>query len=206
MTLRGEAALLTTELVVVLACAIAPLPVPAQLPLLVMAMISLGLRGQTWAERVRFGRDPLVVGAATGVAALVLALAITPWIERGAGSLVQWSSVAAVRGKPEMFLVFALITTVMGLAAEMVLRGWVLERVRTLGPGRTGPIAGIAIAAVVEAVFTSEPGAPAFGSFLVGVALGTMYLAAGRNLVVPVAARVCFEVGALVVQATRLVG
>src|SRR5512134_3541696 len=133
MELRGEAALMTTELVVIIACAIAPLPVPAQVPLLIMAMISFAIRRRSFAERFESDRFRWAVGAITGAVALILAvLVVAPLVEAQTGGLIGWTRHGVVRGKPEVFLSVAVIVAALVAATELVMRAWILERIREL--------------------------------------------------------------------------
>jgi membrane protease YdiL (CAAX protease family) len=205
MDLRGQAALLTAELVVLVVVAALPLPIPAQVPLLAMALISYGIRRQVWADRFASDGFRWAVGAATGAIALGLALAVAPVLETRTGGLVVWSNHGMVRGKLEMFVSFALIVAALAVATELVMRGWIFERLREQLPGRVGVAIAVAGTAAVEAIFTGAPGWGYAGAALVSAALGGLYLAAGRSLVAPIAARLAFELGALALEGLQLV-
>lgn len=205
MDLRGQAALLTGEIVAVVAVALVALPIPAQVPLVVVAMISYAARGLRWESRFDSDRFRLGLGAATGAAALILALAVIGPALEARGGMITWSHHAAVRGKPEVLVSYLLIVTALAVATELILRGWILERALGLGRGATGAAIAIAVTGFVEAVYFGEPGWSAVGASLFGVALSGLYLATGRSLVAPIAARVTFEVGILLLESFKLV-
>lgn len=209
MDLRRQAALLTAELVVVIACAVVALPIPAQLPLLAMALISYKVRNEPWAPRFASSRVVWAVAATMGAIALGLALVVTPALEARTGGLVSWTREAVVRGNPQMLTAAVMIVAALTIATEVVMRGWILERIReqTAGAGRRAGVAiAVAVTAGLEAIFTaSGAGWSAVGAALVSAALSALYLAAGRSLVAPVVARLTFELGVLALEALRLV-
>jgi hypothetical protein len=212
--LRG---LVPLELALVGVAAFVPLPVPVVIPLLVVASLSLWIRGLSWGLVIRGSALTAGVGAAVGVVALVLALAAgTPLVERLTDNAVQWSMYPIVRGSPSALAIVGILVALGAIAAELVLRGWLVER--QLGLGRS-PIVAIAIGAFAEALLVfpigrTEAGAlelggdiiTRLGAAIVGVALGWMYVAAGRSVLAPLCARLAFSLGALALEATRLVG
>lgn len=208
MDLHRQAALLTAELVVVIACAIVPLPIPAQLPLLAMALISYGVRHQTWTERWESTGLVWAVGAAVGATALGLGLVVfTPMLQSGTGGLVSWTRDAVVRGNLQMLTTVGLIVAALAVATEVVMRGWILERIRELVPGRAGLAIAVGVTALIEAMFSTGSGSgwSGVGAALVSAALSGLYLAAGRSLVAPVAARLTFDLGVVALESLRLV-
>jgi membrane protease YdiL (CAAX protease family) len=209
MELHRQAALLTAELVVVIACAALALPIPAQLPLLAMALISYKVRSLPWAPRFASAGVVWAVAAAMGVVALGLALVVTPALEARTGGLVAWTREAVVRGNPQMLVAAAVIISALTAATEVVMRGWILERIReqVAGAGRRASLLiAVGVTAAVEAMFTgSGAGWSALGAALVSAALSGLYLAAGRSLVAPIVARLTFELGVLALESLRLV-
>lgn len=176
--------------------------VPVILPLLVVASAFRWSCGKSFAAvtRARFAG----IGALVGLGALGLAVVLgTPFAEALSARPVVWASYPLVRGNAGAFLTFAVVVAAIGLATELVLRGWIVERVLELG-GKAG--LAIFLAAVAEALLLPGPLEARIGAFAVGLGLGQMYLAAGRNLAVPVAARIAFGLGALVLEMLRLVG
>jgi membrane protease YdiL (CAAX protease family) len=208
MELRGQAALLTAEVVAVIACALAPLPgLFLLIALFAVASISLYVRGQTWAQRCAVDALRAGIGVAVGATALGLALVVVgPLLEARTGGMVNWSQYTVVRGQPSALVSYAVIVTVIAVTFEAILRGWVLERVRELAPsGRRGVAIAIAVTAVVEGVLAGGTGWSGVGAAIGGVAASALYLASGRSLVAPVAARLTFDLGALVLEALKVV-
>lgn len=206
MEIRGQAALLTAEVTVILACAILSLPVPAQVPLLVMALISFGVRGQQWSDRFESDGFRWAIGAAMGAAALALAFFVVgPALEGGTGGMVGWTRHGMVRGKADAFLMIAIMVGATAIGTELLMRAWILERIREQVPGRAGLLVAVAVTAVIEAVFVGDPGWSCLGAALVSAALSGVYLASRRSLVAPIAARLTFELGALLLEAFKLV-
>jgi membrane protease YdiL (CAAX protease family) len=203
--LGRDAAVLTAEVVAVLVCAMVTLPVPAQIPLLVVAMISMAVRGKRWEDR--FGADGFrfLLGAVTGAAALILSLVVVGPLVEARGAMLGWSHHALVRGKPDALVMYVIIVAATSIATELVLRGWILERVRDVSPGKVALVASVGMTALVEAVFTGDTGYSSLGAALFGVALSGLYLATGRSLVAPIAARVTFDVGLLLLEGFKLV-
>jgi CAAX prenyl protease-like protein len=197
------------EVVAVLAAAIVaawdPPPlgaVPVMLPLLVAASALRWSCGKSFAAvtHARF----ISVGALVGVIALALAVLLgTPFAQALSDRPVVWASYPLVRGNASAFLTFAVVVAAIALASELVLRGWIVERVLELG-GKPGMA--VFVGAVAEALLLPGPLEARIGAFAVGLGLGQMYVAAGRNVAVPIAARVAFGLGALVLEMLRLVG
>jgi hypothetical protein len=209
MDLHRQAALLTAELVVVIACAVVAIPIPAQVPLLAMALISYGIRHQSWSERWESTGLLWAVGAAVGAIALALGLVVfTPLLESRTGGLVAWTRDAIVRGNLQMLTTVTLIVAALTVATEVVMRGWILERIREHVPvrGRAGAAIAVAATSVIEAIFTtSGAGWSGIGAALVSAALSGLYLAGGRSLVAPIAARLTFDLGVVALESLRLV-
>jgi hypothetical protein len=208
MELRGQAALLTAEVVAVIACAIAPLPGPAILiALFAVASISLYVRKQTWVQRCGLDGLRAGIGVAVGATALVLAVVVVgPLLEARTGGMVSWNQYAVVRGRLEALLPYAIIVGAMAIAHEAILRGWVLERARELAPaGPQGLAIAVAVTAVVEGALVAGAGWSVAGAAIGGVAASALYLAGGRSLVAPVVARLTFDLGALVLEALKVV-
>ena len=192
-----------------LAIAIAPLPepMPAALPLLVVASLARWMRGRSWAEVVRGPRslERAGVGAVAGALALGFAvLAGTPVLELVSFRAVEWSAHPIVRGNASLFAMVALYVAATAVATELALRGWIVERVLELSPGP--PILPVLVGAFAEALITPGDGAARLGAAMFGAGLGWMYAAGGRSLLAPVCARLVFELGVLILEAMRLVG
>jgi hypothetical protein len=202
--LRRRALWITVEALAIAATAIIPLPVPAQIPLLSVASISLWVRGGSWSPRFATNRLRVVVGIAVGAAALALAFGVIgPALEAGAGAMIVWTQWGVVRGNVAAAIPVAIVVAALVVATEMILRGWIVERVLELASGWPGRIAAVAIAAGIEAIFLATP-ENAFGAMLFGAALGSIYLSSGRSLVAPIAARLVFELGIVVLEVARI--
>ncbi len=209
--------LVPVEIAVVLVAAAVSLPIPVVIPLLVAGSLSLWIRGRSWTDVLKGPAHHAAIGAAAGALGLVLALLLgTPLVERVTGGAVQWSMYPIVRGSTSAALTVALLVGVGALASELVLRGWLVERVLELGGS---PVIAILVGAIAEALLVfpvahGDPGAFAIGGDLTarigagmyGIAMGWMYVAGRRNAVGPICARGVFSLGALALEAFRIVG
>jgi hypothetical protein len=198
------------EVVAVLVIAIAPLPevMPVALPLVVVATLSRWIRRRDWNQLMPAG-GPSAASAAIGVAAGLVALALaviagTPFVELMSGRAVEWSSFPVVRGNVSQGVTVALIVIAMAIASELALRGWIVERVLELSPG--SPTLPVLVGAIAEALVTRGDVAVRFGAGLFGAGLGWMYVAAGRSLMPPICARIAFGLGAVALEALRVIG
>ena len=195
------------EIAMVLAIALIPWPemMPVALPLVACASISRWVRGRSFTEVLHGGGDKALVGAFAGAVALGLALvAGTPVVEMISLRAVEWSSYPIVRGSASQMAVVIVIVTIAAVAYELALRGWIVERMLELAPGPA--VLPILVGAIAEAVITPGGVSVRIGAFLFGLGLGWMYVAAGRSVVAPMIARIAFQVGAVVLEAMRLIG
>jgi hypothetical protein len=202
--LRG---LVPFEVGAVLALAIAPLPesVPVALPLLVLASLSRWVRGRDWGQLLGGDGRAVAVSAAAGLVALGLAVGVgTPFVELLSNRAVEWSAFPVVRGSAMQAALVALIAIAMATASELALRGWIVERVMELSPGP--PILPVLVGAIAEGLVTQGDLASRIGAGVFGAGLGWIYVSAGRNVVAPVCARVAFGLGAVSLEALRLIG
>lgn len=189
------------EVAVIAAAAIVPLPetVPVAMPLAAAAALSLWIRKRSFAAG-----EGVWIGALAGVTALVIALVLgSPLVEATTDRAVMWSSYPIVRGSVAQAILVAVAVSAAAIAMELALRGWIVERARELVP-RAGDVAGIAVGAIAEAVVTPGDGLVRVGAALFGAGLGWMYVATG-GLAAPIAARVVFVLGALLLEALMLV-
>jgi hypothetical protein len=96
------------------------------------------------------------------------------------------------------------------LAGELALRGWLVERVLELAEGDASRVdvrvLAVLAGAFAEAVVTPGEVAARLGAAGFGAALGWMYVAGGRSVVAPICARAAFVLGALLLEALRVVG
>jgi len=214
---------------VLVAAALAPHlgDVPIVLPLLVVASAARwAAGGSLLSPRAEPGdRMPRVawyagIAALAGFAALGLALVVgAPVAEGLTERAVVWTAFPVVRGNPGVLSGAAVIVAATAIASELVLRGWIVERVLELGGP---PLPAILVGAFAEALLAGGlAGSPAggigsglgsggldarLGAAIFGVGLGWMYVGAGRRAVVPACARLAFALGALALEAARLVG
>lgn len=201
---RELRSLVPFEVAVVLAAAVVPLPVPAVVPLLIAASISRWVRGHSWGGVVHGPATYAAIGLAAGVAGLVLALAAaTPLVERITDYAVQWSMYPVARGSAGTAIMVAIVVAISAVAAELVLRGWLVERVLELGGN---PVLAVLLGAIAEGLVSEGDVTARIGAGVFGLGLGWMYVAGGRSVVAPACARLVFALGALALEATRMVG
>jgi hypothetical protein len=191
--------LVFVEALAVAALVVAPLPttLPIALPLLVVATLSRWLRGRGWRELVHQPRV-LALGALAGLVAVAIA---TPAFGAFHVTAVEWWLVPAARGDAAQVALAVGFVTVTSIALELALRGWILERVWELSPGP--PVLPIATAAVVEALVIDAAIGARIGAALFGAGLGLLYVGCRRSVLAPIAARVVFASGAIVVELLR---
>ena len=171
--------------------------------LVLVASIVSWLRKRSWTERMRGPGIYAAMGAGTGAIALAFALFFTPLIEGYSGQAVQWSMYPIVRGSGTAFFTVALIVAVGCLASELVFRAFLVE----LGHEFTKNYAvAIVVAALAEALLSEGEPAVRLGAGMFSVGLGWMYVAAGRSILAPLCARLVFSLGALTLEALRVVG
>lgn len=198
------------EILAVLVVACVPLPeaMPAALPLFVAASLARYYRRRSWAElfsRTHARGGDLAIGALAGALALVLALvAGTPVIEAMSHRAVEWSTFPVVRGSSVQLVVVAMVVGLSAVAAELALRGWLVERVLEVSPG--GAMLPVMLGAVAEALITRGDFAARLGAGMFGLGLGWMYVASGRRIVASLTARVVFQLGAVLLEALRVIG
>lgn len=197
--------MVSLELAALLAVALVPMPIPRALPLFAVASISVWARGRAWVYVLRGPARQAWIGVAAGVAALVLALlAGTPLVEAASGRAVQWSELAVIRGSSTQLVAVIAVVGATTALAELALRGWIVERVLELAPGRRA--LAIAVGALAEALLVDGDLVVRLGAALFGAALGGMYVAAGRNAVPPVCARLAFALGLVIAEWQQWIG
>jgi hypothetical protein len=193
------------ELAALLAVALVPMPIPRALPLFAVASISVWARGKAWVYVLRGPAQRAWIGAAAGLGALVLALlAGTPVVEALTGRSVQWPAFAMVRGNSAQLLAVIVVVGALAVVTELALRGWIVERVLELAPGRRA--LAIAAGALAEALLVEGDVLVRLGAALFGAALGWMYVAGGRNAVPPVCARLAFALGLVLAEWQQWIG
>jgi CAAX protease family protein len=166
-------------------------------PLLVVAWLSLRLRGLRWRD-VGFVRPPswqraIVIGTAAGLAMELLALFVTePMFARLAGADPGLEEFRPLVG--HLGLTLLLILASWALAAfgeEAFYRGYLMHRVAALAGGsRAAWVVALVIATATfgwaHAVGQGLTGALQEG--FAGLLLGLLFLASGRTLMIPITA------------------
>ncbi|MGE0545780.1 MAG: CPBP family glutamic-type intramembrane protease [Kofleriaceae bacterium] len=202
--LRG---LVPVEVLAVIAVAIIPWPepMPTVLPLLVVATMARYLRRRSWSELVAGGGKHAIVGICAGAVALAIALVLgAPFIERVTDRAVEWSAFPVVRGNASQLAIVVLYMAITAIAAELALRGWLVERVLELSPG--SPVLPVMLGALAETLITPGDLVTRLGAGCFGIGVGWIYVASGRSVVAPICARAVFQIGAVVLESLRVIG
>lgn len=215
--------LVPVEVAAIIAVAAAPWPetLPVALPLIVVATIARLVRGHSWGELMK--RGGVLVATIAGLAALGIAVALgTPLVEQLTGRGVEWSRFPVVRGSAGQLIAVLLVVGATTIAAELALRGWIVERVLELS--RAPAVIAILVGGFAEALLVDGDLTARLGGAAFGCGLGWLYVASappaereappdggavrasGRNLAVPVCARLAFQLGAVVLEWLKLVG
>jgi len=156
----------------------------------------LRLRGERWSglgfERPkRFGRA-IVIGIVAGAALEALAVFVTtPWISGLFGQEPDYAAFKNVRGNAAMlFLFLSLSWTLAAFGEELCFRGFLLNRLsRILGGSDSAWIGSLVLGSALFGWGHTEQGVSGWlQEGLSGFLLGGIYLAARRNLVVPIVA------------------
>jgi len=198
--------LVPLEVLAVVAIALLPLPeqLPVALPLLVAGSLSRWVRGRSWSDVVHGPAGRAAAGALAGALALIAALlAGAPAIEALGQRAIEWSAHPIVRGNATVSVMVAAYVAATAVATELALRGWIVERVLELSPGP--PTLPVLVGAFAEAIVMPGDGPARIGAMILGIGLGAMYVAGGRSVVAPIAARAAFGLGALILETLRWV-
>jgi hypothetical protein len=184
------------------------MPVTVIVALLAVASVTMWLRGKSWTHVIKGPAVYAAIGAAAGLIALVLALVVaTPLVEGVTDWAVQWSTYPVARGSAAQAILVAIVVGVGALAAELVLRGFIVETVLDLAGDRPGArLLAILVGAVGEALLAEGDVAMRLGAGVFGLGLGWMYIAGGRSVVAPLCARLAFSLGAVALEALQLIG
>lgn len=164
--------------------------------LVLIGWLSLRLRGRSWRDLglrrpASWSRTVLVALAAGVMLQVVSEYLVEPVIERLTGRAADLSSFRPLVGNlPATLGMLALVWTLAAFGEELSYRGYVLERAATLGGGsRLAWVAGmIAIAALFGLGHVYQGVSGIFESAFAGLYFGTLYLASGRNLWLPILA------------------
>ena len=164
--------------------------------LLLLAWISLRLRGVQWKEigftRYRTWAATLLLGVASGVGLeLFDVFGKQPLLTRLLGKPPDLSSFVALRGNLKLAVaMIALLWILAAFGEELVYRGYLMNRVADLGGGtRTAWVVSLF---AISALFGFAHYQQGFTGILEegsdGLILGLMYLGSGRKLAVPIVA------------------
>jgi membrane protease YdiL (CAAX protease family) len=184
-----------------IAALLLPLPgsIPALIPLVAIASLSLWLEGTAWSAVGLRAAISFRLEAAVGSACGLAALAAGVWLFAPGLGITGFNAAPEVRGNGA-FLVSALtIAWATAFAAEMLFRGWLFRLVEEAAlRHRLPPAAAIAWGVLASAAFqvaVLDPGGPvaAFGAFLAAIGYAALYLGSGRSLVAPIACRGAFD-------------
>ena len=165
-------------------------PLPRVVPLLLLASMSLWMRGLGW---VNLGLRRPAVWSRTVLQALLAALVIlvgvrlviAPFAVWATGTPIDQSAFEPLRGNLRVLLVSLLLAwTLAAFGEEMVFRGYLMRRVTDVA-GDTR--AGWAVALVVSSAFFGwahgyQGPAGMVATGLIGALIGLLYLCTGRNL------------------------
>jgi uncharacterized protein len=172
------------------------IPLSKTIFLFALGWISLRLRGESLASvglaRPRNWRKTLVLGAAAGGALALLELFVSyPLLTRLTGRPADLSDFRPLVGNFKLFAATVILLWLLAaVGEEFVYRGYLMNRVAGLGKGMRG--AWIISLFLVSIVFGSghiDQGITGMiENTINGVLLGLLYLACGRNLLVPILA------------------
>ncbi len=196
--------LVPVEMIAVIAIAIVPWPpmVPFALPLAVAGTASRWARGRTWADVTHGSWTRAGIGALVGAVALGVSFLVASGNE-GLFDLSGRSLDITVRGNSTLAVTVIVHVAISAIAAELALRGWIVERVLELSPG--SPVLPILVGALAEAIVTPGQLGTRLAVAVFGAGLGWLYVAGGRSAVAPICARVVVQCGAVAIEALRLV-
>jgi len=176
------------EIVGMGALLLVPLPIPAMIPLVILASIALELRGLGWSQIGLQGSAPLrdsVSGLMLGVlVAGVLALAFG----RAGGS-----DFLLISGNARALIAALLVTLALSAVSEMLFRAYVIaSAVRVWGP--SGARGGVLIGAVLSTIAMQPTTAvAALASFVVALGYAAFFFASGRRLLLPITVHFAFD-------------
>jgi hypothetical protein len=180
--------------------------------LLAVASVAMMLHGGSWfvaRDRDRGAAWSALGGALVGAVALAASWQLSPALLETSNRSVEWTTEPVVRGSLQLAAVVVLVTATIALAAELVFRRWVLDRVAGYVLDRGEPravalVAGILIAAVIEAAVSPSGAGFRLGVAVTSLGLGAIYVTSGGRLAASLTARLVFDVGAIIVQALRM--
>ena len=172
------------------------IPVSKTPVLLVIAWLSLRLRGLRWRD-AGLVRPPrwwraIAIGTAAGIALEALALVVTePLIARLTGSYPGLEEFRPLVGNLGLTLLLIAVSWILAaFGEEMFYRGYLMHRVAPLAGGAGRWIVALAVATVMFgwAHYVGQDLAGALQEGLSGLLLGVLFLTSGRTLTVPIVA------------------
>ena len=164
--------------------------------LVLLGWLSLRLRGLGWKtlglRQPRRWIITIAVALAAGIALQLLSEFVTePIIERLTGRAADLSSFRSLVGNlPATLVMLALVWTLAAFGEEMAYRGYVLERAAALGQHSSAAylVAMVAVSLLFGLGHYYQGLAGMVNSAFSGLFFGALYLAAGRNLWLPILA------------------
>lgn len=181
---------------VVVADAYGLVPITQTIFLLPLIWVMLRLRGEHWSTigftlPDRFGWS-IVAGVVAGVLMELFAVyVITPWINTFVGVEPDYSDLKDIRGNLTMlFLFLGLSWTLAAFGEEICFRGFLMKRLaQVFGESRVAWVTSLLLSSVLFGWGHTEQGVSGWiQEGLSGLWLGILFLAAKRNLVVPIVA------------------
>jgi membrane protease YdiL (CAAX protease family) len=164
--------------------------------LLLLAWVSLRLRGLKWAD-IGLRRPPrmkhaIAVGIVAGLAIELFAINFTtPWIAALTGAPPDVSDFRIVIGNVQLLLIFVVISWILAaFGEELAFRGYLLNRFGdTLGGTPMAWVASLVMVSVYFGIGHGNQGvAGIVQESLSGFWLGVLFLLSRRNLIIPIVA------------------
>tara|TARA_R110002096_G_scaffold433887_2_gene653770 strand:+ start:78653 stop:79270 length:618 start_codon:yes stop_codon:yes gene_type:complete len=169
------------EMLVMVVLLVLPLPVPALIPLVVLASVALEVRGLGWSHVGLQGKHA-ARDSATG---LVLGLLVASLLPLAVGQAAE-SDFLLLQGNGRALVAALLLTLALSAASEMLFRGYAIAAATRVW-GDSGAIAGLLVGAVSGTIATQPASAgAALGAFVIGLGYGLLYFASGRRLILPI--------------------
>jgi len=97
-----------------------------------------------------------------------------------------------------------IFAAMVSLCMEAALRGWIVERVLELAPSQK--VLAILVGAFAEAIVMPGDLTVRIGAGVWGIGLGWIYVAANRNVLAPILARMTFVVALVILEGMRVIG
>lgn len=181
---------------IVVADAAGLVPITQTLFLVPLIWLLLRIRRESWSTigwfRPRRPWLAIGIGVVAGVSMELLAVHFTtPRISAFFGVEPDYSELASVRGNAKLLLVFLVFSwTIAAVGEEICFRGFLMQRLaRIFGGTSAAWVASLVLSSVLFGWGHTEQGVAGWvQEGLSGLLLGILFLATGRNLVVPIVA------------------